>query len=803
MADAVTASLQLTQSLAANIEPAPQQTGSYTQTYPGRSGGSATVTANFAADGTGSETITYSNYAPGDGFTYNGSVTVAVLAPSTSSNPHSQYTLSGFQVVGGSPHVAFQLSGMIDRVDTIPPPGQVLTYEATSNLVFTDLTTDIQLQTKNFQIRTLAPTATGSMTASGEVFDSREGYVTVSADAPFNIDPTSEQIVSGGPLRLAGNASNLWIARATSSVIALSLDPTGQGSATQSVALDPNSGAESQLAAPASTAAQAAAGPSYQLVLGVAQTLEGRLSGYGTHKFVSLSWTLALAPAGSNAVLANASTPTPVLAPDVAGTYVVKLTCTDGSTTTHDAVVLTLPDPNAVPPPTPPTSFVAYLGPDVTLAVGGSVTPTAAFSSWPLAGPPSVSYIFVDPTGKATPAVTGAPSITPPTWTTTQTGVYESVLVLNDPTTGGSATQYFGVGVPLDFFRPAALRAPATASGPIAIADLNGDGHPDLVTSSVYAGVSQVVVYSSIGPGRFASPTMIAAGNGGDVAVGDFNGDGRPDIVTASSAVDLITQNPDQTWAAPVTLAPPTTGACALPGTAGSNIFAVGDFNGDGRMDFAVAAPCGGVYLYQQSATGALVATAIDTNQYYVSAIAAADVNGDGIADLIIAAAPTNDAAPGQVYVYLGGAAGLGPRMTYTVPNSIGTTTLALAVADYTGDGKADVVVGNREGFYVFAQTAGTLAAPVRLGSSDALYTELRLRDLNGDGCADLVASTAYGLSPTRVFYQQADGTVGASSVFPSPMPGPWYGFRFVDLDGDGLVDIVTPDVDVILGRQP
>jgi hypothetical protein len=220
-------------------------------------------------------------------------------------------------------------------------------------------------------------------------------------------------------------------------------------------------------------------------------------------------------------------------------------------------------------------------------------------------------------------------------------------------------------------------------------------------------------------------------------------------------------------------------------------------------MDFAVAAPCGGVYLYLQSATGGLVATAIDTTQYYVSAIAAADVNGDGIADLIIAAAPANGGASGQVYVYLGSASGLGSRMTYTVPNSIGTTTLALAVDDYNGDGKADVVVGNREGFYLFAQAAGTLAAPVRLGTSDALYTELRLIDLNGDGRADLVASTLNGASPTRVFYQQADGTIGASSVFPGTGPGPWNGFRFVDLDGDGLVDIVTPDVDVYLGRQP
>ena len=125
------------------------------------------------------------------------------------------------------------------------------------------------------------------------------------------------------------------------------------------------------------------------------------------------------------------------------------------------------------------------------------------------------------------------------------------------------------------------------ADDPVAIAvgDFNGDGKPDLaVTNTCPVGgcgtTSVVSILLGNGDGTFQPHVDYPAGNGpGSIAVGDFNGDGKQDLAIAgTSTLSVLFGNGDGTFQP---LVPYTT-------LGGNNSVAVGDFNGDGALDLAV-----------------------------------------------------------------------------------------------------------------------------------------------------------------------------------------------------------------------
>ena len=76
---------------------------------------------------------------------------------------------------------------------------------------------------------------------------------------------------------------------------------------------------------------------------------------------------------------------------------------------------------------------------------------------------------------------------------------------------------------------------PAGGGPPVAVADFNGDGIPDLALANF--GSDIVSVYFGNGDGTFGSPRDLAVGSGPlSVAVGDFNGDGKPDLAVANGS---------------------------------------------------------------------------------------------------------------------------------------------------------------------------------------------------------------------------------------------------------------------------
>jgi hypothetical protein len=190
------------------------------------------------------------------------------------------------------------------------------------------------------------------------------------------------------------------------------------------------------------------------------------------------------------------------------------------------------------------------------------------------------------------------------------------------------------------------------------IGDLNNDGNPDLIfitqtptidqTLSTY--VASIQVALGKGDGTFSTPTTVAGPNimtalSNSVVVADMNGDGKPDIVALGASTSYDAQvavalgNGDGTFKAPVLT---NYSAQYLNNQQG---IAVADFNGDGKLDVALTDPYdstgSGISLGNGDGTLQTVTAASDTvpslaiNLLVGGATLAADFNGDGKPDLL------------------------------------------------------------------------------------------------------------------------------------------------------------------------
>lgn len=248
----------------------------------------------------------------------------------------------------------------------------------------------------------------------------------------------------------------------------------------------------------------------------------------------------------------------------------------------------------------------------------------------------------------------------------------------------------------------------------VAIGDLNGDGRPDLAVSDT-TGIS-ILLQSSTAAGQFLPLTTVAVPNGGtsSIAIADLNGDGKPDLIATASDLNIFTQNPSSpgNFLSPVHY---TVGAQPIS-------IAVEDFNADGHLDLAIAnlgSPDGtttpasvSVLLQNPAAAGNfLPATNYATGTYSLM-ITAADLNGDGRPDLVVANMGTYTG--GTVSVLLQDSAGaFQPATDYPDSGPVSW----IAAADLDGDGSNDLVIASNSLEIRFQDSAnpGTFLGPVML----------------------------------------------------------------------------------------
>ena len=364
---------------------------------------------------------------------------------------------------------------------------------------------------------------------------------------------------------------------------------------------------------------------------------------------------------------------------------------------------------------------------------------------------------------------------------------------------------------------PLALAGCVTGSEPpppgwyteaVAVADLDGDGRLDVLcatavfTESWLPGYLTTRLQSRVDPGTFQGPLRTATCLDPEaLAVGDLDGDGRPDLAVACGATATTSYEVDlhlQSAVKPGLFGPP---AALSTGTARPTAVRLADLDGDGRLDVLVGTATGTSLLLFFQAPGPAAAgtfdpvtpVAIDVGAAPV-AVAAGDLTGAGRLDLVVT---TSD---GRAVVLLHGAAPgtFLPGVSYPA----GLYPVAVEIADLDGDGHPDLLMADASGsLLVMTQRAGGGAfdAVVAHDVHDSATRALTVADLDGDGRLDVAVASAGppGLPGSVAVFFQAPAPAAPGALLPPRLYTGYSGPLSIvaaEIDGDGLTDLVIAD---------
>ncbi len=408
--------------------------------------------------------------------------------------------------------------------------------------------------------------------------------------------------------------------------------------------------------------------------------------------------------------------------------------------------------------------------------------------------------------------------------------------------------------------------------------DVNGDGLTDLIVGApgrgpngVFSGASFVIFGKT--DGTVVELSVVESGNGGFVingvsegdlngrsvsSAGDVNGDGLADLIVGAngdspngdgSGASFVVFGKIDGMAVELSAVESGAGGFVINGVSeddysGRSVSGAGDVNGDGLADLVVVAPNksnASFVVFGKSDGTAVELSAVESgiggfvinDLYGISVSSAGDVNGDGLADLI------NGGGSDASFVVFGKTDGTAVELSAVesgaggfVINGVGSFgDSASNAGDVNGDGLADLILGAPNGsgasFVVFGKTDGAVVelSAVESGAGGFVINSVNFRDesgksvssagdVNGDGLADLIVGASnddpngFGSGASFVVFGKTDGTAVELSAVESGAGGFVINGVSVgdlngrsvssagDVNGDGFADLIVGSLD-------
>jgi hypothetical protein len=339
-------------------------------------------------------------------------------------------------------------------------------------------------------------------------------------------------------------------------------------------------------------------------------------------------------------------------------------------------------------------------------------------------------------------------------------------------------TASFKKGAPRSF-EIVPLESVSQTSSNASIGDLNGDGHLDIVlVKGRHWPLTSLILFGD-GKGHFTPGPPLPSGprRSYSAPLADMTRSGHLDIVLSNDAPDpkLILLNDG-------------TGEFTIGGTFGDPSWptrnvAVGDLNGDGYPDIAVANRMKPSYVCFNDGKLHFSCRQLP-NSPSAASIAIADIDGDGANDVIF---PCRDSCQSLIY-FNDGHGNFTRTEPWGPPHS---STRAIAVADFNGDGHPDIAACHEDlGCFVYLNDGkGHFGRGIQFQVPKPLPYSMLAADLTHSGRPDILVG--FVDAPGVIYFNDGSGKMFPSMPFGNGK-GSIYGMAAGDFTGDGRLDVVV-----------